>query len=91
MTLNEALLDEAPRRELAFMDRDDGVVSDEDRDLVVVDHTRGRRLECIEDDEVVGLVLIDLGSLVAVTRVFDGKRVKLELFGDEIELFALRI
>src|SRR2546421_8274967 len=91
MTLDETLLDKAPRREVALVDAHDRVVSDEDRDLVVVDDPRARRLEGIKDDEVMGVVLIDLGSLVAVTGVFDSERVKLELLGDQIELFALRV
>jgi hypothetical protein len=90
-SFDEALLDEPPSGEVALMHGHDRVVSDEDRHLVVVDDARARRLEGINDDEVVRLVLIDLGALMTVLRIFDGERVKLQLFGDECELRALRV
>src|SRR2546427_5224355 len=90
-TLDEALLDESPGREITLVNGDDRVLRDEDRDLVVADDVRARRLECIKDDEVMRLVLIDLRSLVAVPGVLHGERVKLKLFRDEIELLALGV
>ena len=90
-SFDEALLDDLASGEVALMDGHDCVLCDEDRNLVVVDDIWTRRLERVEDDEVVRLVLIDLGTLVAVLRVLDRERVKLQLLRDERELFALRV
>jgi hypothetical protein len=73
------------------MHRHDRVVSDEDRDLVVGQDTRTRRLQRIEDDEVVRLVPIDLGILMAVLRTLDGAGMELKLLRDKSELLALRV
>jgi hypothetical protein len=88
---DEPLLDELARGELTLMHRHDRVVSDEDRDLVVGQDTRTRRLQRIEDDEVVRLVPIDLGILMAVLRTLDGAGMELKLLRDKSELLALRV
>jgi len=91
VSFDEPLLDELAGGEVALVHSDDRVMGDEDRDLVVVHDARARCLEGIEDDEVVRLVLIDLGALVTMLRILDGERMKLELFGNELELLAERV
>src|SRR5207237_822059 len=90
-SFHEPRLDELSGREVTLVHSDYRVMGDEDRDLVVVHDARARCLEGIEDDEVVRLVLIDLGALVTMLRILDGERMKLELFGNELELLAERV
>src|SRR5207248_797401 len=91
MSFDEPFLDQTPRDKIALVHGHDRVASDEDRDLVVVHHARTRRLERIENDEVMRVVLIDLRTLMAVLRILHGKGMKLQLLCYESKLLALRI
>ena len=91
VALPETLLDLDARPALALVDRHDRVSRDEDRKLVESDLPGRRRLDRVEHDEVVILVLVDLRPLVAVLGILDGERMEPELRRDTRELGTLRV
>ena len=91
VALPETLLDLDARPALALVDRHDRVSRDEDRKLVESDLPGRRRLDRVEHDEVVILVLVDLRPLMAVLGILDGERMESELRRDTCELGTLRV